>query len=460
MAFPVNNKPLVPGAPSSSAARPATPATPTGPAPLAVPTDKYEVVSGDTVWKIANDHGSDVNTVATDNQLADPGKIFVGQKLLLRDTVLLNIEPGDTLESLAHQYGTPVAELAAANKLEPGAALTPGKQLTLPGATFYTVVAGDTLSGISRKFGTSVDAIALANEITNPNLIQVGQKLVVASGAQPQPPPAPRPQDDPAVMKDHRDWVQYGTVPNGTLTVNGMSPNDVKQGQTGDCYLLAAMSALAQTDPQVLQNALRQNPDGTFTATFQETEYVPSNPDDPDSEWVYQSTPVEVHLDSDLPLASGNLQYAQGETPSELWVPLLEKAFAKWKGGFEEIGNGGWPDQAFTALTGKENAGIYLYGEPGQIPEGLFQQMQDASAAGHPMVTASKLAEETSGTGIEGSHAYSVTGVSEREGKQYVQLRNPWGHGEAGSDGNDDGNFEVPLADFAKAFHQVSVSTV
>lgn len=43
----------------------------------------------------------------------------------------------------------------------------------------YTVVAGDNLTAIAARFGTTVSAIARANNIANPNLIYVGQRLVI-----------------------------------------------------------------------------------------------------------------------------------------------------------------------------------------------------------------------------------------------------------------------------------------
>lgn len=61
----------------------------------------------------------------------------------------------------------------------------------------YVVQAGDTLSSIAQKFGTTVEAIVRANNITNPNLIFVGQVLMIPAGVVPSPvppvPPAPSP---------------------------------------------------------------------------------------------------------------------------------------------------------------------------------------------------------------------------------------------------------------------------
>lgn len=46
-------------------------------------------------------------------------------------------------------------------------------------AHIYVVKAGDTLSGIAKKYGTTVKELQAKNNITNPNKIQVGQRLYV-----------------------------------------------------------------------------------------------------------------------------------------------------------------------------------------------------------------------------------------------------------------------------------------
>ena len=45
--------------------------------------------------------------------------------------------------------------------------------------TVYTVRAGDTLSGIAKRYGTTYQRLAQVNNIANPNLIYVGQKIVI-----------------------------------------------------------------------------------------------------------------------------------------------------------------------------------------------------------------------------------------------------------------------------------------
>lgn len=48
-------------------------------------------------------------------------------------------------------------------------------------STTYTVVRGDTLSKISKLHNVSMKSIVNANNISNPNLLRVGQKLVIPS---------------------------------------------------------------------------------------------------------------------------------------------------------------------------------------------------------------------------------------------------------------------------------------
>lgn len=55
----------------------------------------------------------------------------------------------------------------------------PGNGTPPPGTTTYVVAPGDTLNAIAAEFGVSVEALASRNEIANPNLIMVGQELII-----------------------------------------------------------------------------------------------------------------------------------------------------------------------------------------------------------------------------------------------------------------------------------------
>jgi LysM repeat protein len=47
------------------------------------------------------------------------------------------------------------------------------------GTLTYSVVAGDTLYKIARDYNSTVDNIIIYNNITNPNLIYIGQSIII-----------------------------------------------------------------------------------------------------------------------------------------------------------------------------------------------------------------------------------------------------------------------------------------
>ena len=51
--------------------------------------------------------------------------------------------------------------------------------------------------------------------------------------------------------------------------------------------------------------------------------------------------PVMITVDDDVAMGGSGAQYASARDSKELWPGLLEKAYAKWKGGSEKVGNGG-----------------------------------------------------------------------------------------------------------------------
>ena len=102
------------------------------------------------------------------------------------------VAAGDSFESIANKYGVTVRELVSANPqlLKIGDKLTVPVPVAIPQESdgggssstpkkTYTVKTGDTLTAIAIKFGITVPALAAANNIANPNLIQVGQVLVI-----------------------------------------------------------------------------------------------------------------------------------------------------------------------------------------------------------------------------------------------------------------------------------------
>jgi LysM repeat protein len=101
------------------------------------------------------------------------------------------VRSGDTLNQIAAELGVSKAELIATNGISNPDLITVGQVLVVPGqtaaapTTTHIVSAGETLASVARKYGTNIDSLVLANGLANPNLIRIGQQLVIAQGPVP-----------------------------------------------------------------------------------------------------------------------------------------------------------------------------------------------------------------------------------------------------------------------------------
>jgi LysM repeat protein len=100
------------------------------------------------------------------------------------------VKVGDTLADIAKKYGTTREQLAAENGIRNPNILVLGQRLVVPceigskpppdgACTWYVVQRGDTLSKIAARYNTSVQAIVQRNGLRNANLIYVGQRLCI-----------------------------------------------------------------------------------------------------------------------------------------------------------------------------------------------------------------------------------------------------------------------------------------
>lgn len=89
------------------------------------------------------------------------------------------VRRGDTLSALARRFGVTVADLAALNDISDPDRIYVGQRLRVPdpGGLTYTVRRGDTLSAIARRYGLSVSRLVSLNGISDPDLIFPGQVL-------------------------------------------------------------------------------------------------------------------------------------------------------------------------------------------------------------------------------------------------------------------------------------------
>lgn len=187
-------------------------------------TGYYTVQSGDTLSGIANRFSTTVNHLASLNDISNPNRIYVGQRLLVRQqtssqtntnntntssnttntsssaTGTYTVQSGDTLSGIANKFGTNYESLANLNNISNPNRIYVGQVLKLSAnsntassahqattnatpAGSYSVKAGDSLSAIAARYGMSYETLARLNNISNPNRIYVGQVLTLSSGS-------------------------------------------------------------------------------------------------------------------------------------------------------------------------------------------------------------------------------------------------------------------------------------
>ena len=154
----------------------------------------YVVVPGDTLWKLSQQFGTDVDTIARYNGIADPDQLDVGQVLRIppqdscRKMDIYIVRSGDTLFEIAGRHNTTVEMLVELNDIQDPDSIEPGMILRLPTmgcekkpSATYTVKEGDTLFKIAKMFCTTVTNLINLNRLTCPDRIYPGQVLRISS---------------------------------------------------------------------------------------------------------------------------------------------------------------------------------------------------------------------------------------------------------------------------------------
>ena len=204
---------------------------------------------------------------------------------------------------------------------------------------------------------------------------------------------------------------------------NGVNLNDIKQIYFPDCYLLAAIEAMAQRQPAFVKNMMQANADGTATVR-----YYPAV--------VAAAKEVEVPMTLDYGLAQAGLSgdyevdAALGKS-YEVWPYVLEAAYAVILGGRDKIGSGqgGASVDVWTCFTGQAADRQETAGKPAATIENAVRAALTANkkvvmATDWSTSLASWRKVVVMNTPIVRWHVYVVDKI-DRDGLVY--LYNPWG---------------------------------
>jgi hypothetical protein len=238
-------------------------------------------------------------------------------------------------------------------------------------------------------------------------------------------------------------------------------PNDIMQGVLGDCWLLAAMAGIAEFDGAVFN--LFQNKQVTKDGKYTINLFNPQT-----RMW------DSVTIDDYVPCVNNEPIMAKPQE-HEMWVLLLEKAFAKWFGSYCQIQGAycmvaymflvdcGGPCKVFTQnprgtppfdknrytiqeatiQDAKNRNSVGLKPAGAMTGDQVWEELKRADDSNHVMAAwTSKDPAKATGKGASGEiiaedgivkgHAYSLISAREvqrddGENVRCVQLRNPWG---------------------------------
>ncbi|KGL86258.1 Calpain-13, partial [Charadrius vociferus] len=215
---------------------------------------------------------------------------------------------------------------------------------------------------------------------------------------------------------------------NPYLIIDGASRFDIMQGEIGDCWMLAALGSLT-LQKQFLENVLpkdqgfQDNYAGIFHFRF----------------WQYGDW-VDVVIDDRLPFLDGRYLSVHPRTSNEFWPSLLEKAYAKLRGSYQNL-HGGYLSDALVDFTGGVQVQFSLKDPPTCLEEILKAAAQSRCLMG--CSTSGQLRRNIElRNGIVQGHAYTVTGAAKiryKNGwKHIIRIWNPWGHGEWKGPWSDD----------------------
>jgi len=186
-------------------------------------------------------------------------------------------------------------------------------------------------------------------------------------------------------------------------------------------------------------------------------------------------------VDDRLPCGhSGKLFFASCRDPSEFWVPIVEKAYAKLHGSYESLEFGNIAD-GLKDLTGEAVEVMMMDDKsfnmsPDQLWKTLVNYVSESYLMGCAIENASAAAEHELPTGLLINHAYSIIHCEEVKGVRLLRIRNPWGRGEWNGAWGDnskewtpallkhfnysfdnDGTFFMRFEDFFKNFNRIYV---
>eukprot|EP00928_Gymnodinium_smaydae_P042082 TRINITY_DN28397_c0_g1_i2.p1 TRINITY_DN28397_c0_g1~~TRINITY_DN28397_c0_g1_i2.p1 ORF type:complete len:419 (+),score=81.16 TRINITY_DN28397_c0_g1_i2:416-1672(+) len=272
------------------------------------------------------------------------------------------------------------------------------------------------------------------------------------------------------------EWIR-GTELTGCKPAlyNKIEPSDVLQGALGDCWLLASIAALAEFPNYIKENILVEKDvtdDGKYTVRLY---------DMGSTSW------KDIVIDDLIPCHprqwcdSCSVPCFSQPHDNELYILLIEKAFAKYAGSYALL-SGGCESVAWQVLTGAEEQlcwdrdgngqwskavlhngprkekpndfqnGQWICTSESKDDTAMFTYLSDCDDSNYLIGAAipGQTLEKARTDGLVEMHAYSVISAKEIHGVKLLRLRNPWGCQEWNGAWSDESSEWAAHPDIAK----------
>ena len=280
----------------------------------------YIVQSGDTLYAIATQFGISVELLAAANNIDNPNRLTIGQRLLIppqpaapAPRLMHTVSPAETLRALSLAYDLSAREIALSNHLVRADQLLVGQQLTIPLRSAppdplygrsHTLRNNDTLLGIAVEQNLAPWALAQVNRLRSPLYIPPDTRLWI-----------PGDEGDNAYL----DWPELFAAIN-------LSPIPAVPGETFSIHL--NLTAPISVTGTLLGNPLTFFPDGDAHVALTGISAL-AEPVAPTLVITATGPTGEpVHYAQPLPVAAGDYGFQTITVPAEIAVQMTAEVVA------------------------------------------------------------------------------------------------------------------------------------
>ena len=183
------------------------------------------------------------------------------------------------------------------------------------------------------------------------------------------------------------------------------------QGSVGNCWIMSAVSALAEW-PERVDNLMLN--DGISTGGIYGVNMYALG------------VPFTQYVDDYLPINDEGLVFANKGKDNSIWAAVVEKAYAKRYGNYKHT-EGGWMATGVAQMNGSPYVTL-LSSE--MSDEDLWNAIKSSDDS-HHIITAGTDCVDYTKNNMPGCHAYTVLRATtiEKDGQtiKMLKIRNPWG---------------------------------